>query len=501
MESKNSHGRPPKMAPKKNHLLLIGINDYQHVAKLNNAEKDIEDFKTVLYEKYNFSETETIALIGSKATRKNIFAAFNTLRDRIAEGDNLVIYYSGHGHYDKTDDVGYWIPVEGEKNEESSYFSNSEIQVKLKSLKKAQHIFLISDSCFSRTLFNRDIARHLHKDHAQLEKDASRWGLTSGKGLVSDGRPGTNSPFAEVLLHYLRGSEKDFAIGDLMQAVKERVANQNYDQVPQAYPIIGTGHDGGEFVFRLQKDADTEAYQQAIAENTLAAYNAYLQQNYTKYRSDIAQRKTRLETAEREKRAAEEKEKKDFDILEARLLLATTFAQKIRLIQSFQQNYPKGNYAAATKKMLDEIREIINGSHKEDLVKPDIKDKKEEDKKGEILNTEEPVPQIPYVKIGGSIAGVLIGVYSLFFVIIPHFTKTQEPTPDPVVTIDTTGNWSKEHPPVTPLKPTYDKAKLQELLKNIAYYEDAGMSDKKQESCKAAYALAPDNAEVKKSCK
>jgi hypothetical protein len=129
--------------------------------------------------------------------------------------------------------------------------------------KKVQHIFLISDSCFSRKLFNSRSTKSIKRPFHLLEQDASRWGLSSGKGLVSDGEAGTNSPFAVSLLDYLRSSQIDFRVGHLMEAVKDQIANHGYDQQPQACPIVGVGHDGGEFVFRLNHDTNTVTYNEA----------------------------------------------------------------------------------------------------------------------------------------------------------------------------------------------------------------------------------------------
>ena len=87
-----------------------------------------------------------------------------------------------------------------------------------------------------------------------MEKIRSRWGLASGRlEVVSDGDIGSNSPFARVLLSYLRENPKaEFAVSELIQHVKMKVAEES-GQTPIGSPLRLSGDEGGEFVFRKKE--------------------------------------------------------------------------------------------------------------------------------------------------------------------------------------------------------------------------------------------------------
>jgi len=99
----------------KNHLLVIGINDYSNgIPVLNNAYPDAQRFHKVLTEKYQFDvgAENCIFLENKAATKKKIIDTFKDLTERLTSNDNLIYYFSGHGDLDKTTDIGYWIPAD-----------------------------------------------------------------------------------------------------------------------------------------------------------------------------------------------------------------------------------------------------------------------------------------------------------------------------------------------------------------------------------------------------
>jgi len=169
------------------------------------------------------------------------------LIEKVTPQDNLIIYFSGHGHFDELLNEGDWVPVEAKLKTETDYLSNSDILKILENI-NSQHTVLIADACFSGSLFSESI-RGSYED--RIEKFKSRWGLASGRlEVVSDGQIGTNSPFASVLIDYLKNDSKEqFAISELVQYVKMKVSEQS-NQTPIGNPLRITGEEGGEFVFR-----------------------------------------------------------------------------------------------------------------------------------------------------------------------------------------------------------------------------------------------------------
>ena len=101
----------PSVKKGKNYILAIGIDDYTHCPKLNNAVKDIRDFVTLMTDKFGFHENSHITVLcNSEATSERIFKALEHLIDRVETVDNVLIYFSGHGEFSNIWG-GYWIPL------------------------------------------------------------------------------------------------------------------------------------------------------------------------------------------------------------------------------------------------------------------------------------------------------------------------------------------------------------------------------------------------------
>ena len=247
---KNMAGEQYDPITAKNHLLVVGINNYQYWPRLNNAVKDANDLVSVLMTKYNFEFSNVTLLKDEQATRSNIYNGMRGLIEKVGPQDNLVVYFSGHGYFDQLLNEGYWIPVEAHPQSSGEYISNTDI-LKILSNINSQHTFLVADACFSGALF-ADSRRGYTEN---VEKFKSRWGLASGRlETVSDGAIGGNSPFAEKVIRFLNENQKDkFAISELIQQVKTQVAEET-NQTPIGNPLKALGDEGGEMVFYKKKN-------------------------------------------------------------------------------------------------------------------------------------------------------------------------------------------------------------------------------------------------------
>jgi formylglycine-generating enzyme len=258
----------------KTHLLAIGINDYLHCPKLENAVKDVEDFIQLMTKSYGFDPQNIQFLRDKEATHKKILTAFKSLVTTVKPEDSVIIYFSGHGEMDEILDEGYWIPVEAKPAHENQYIANSTIQKVLNKI-NSFHTFLIVDSCYSGSLFLEGKTRFV----SDAYDFPSRWGLTSGRAtVVSDGKKGENSPFASALLTILKNTETPLNAGALCDFIKQTVAaSSDQKQLPVGDPLSIKGHQGGQFVFRptselLALPADIRAYQKADSVDTLLAF-------------------------------------------------------------------------------------------------------------------------------------------------------------------------------------------------------------------------------------
>jgi hypothetical protein len=236
----------------KSFMLGIGINQYHNPEwpRLNNAVNDIKKVAALLQKRYRFDEITLLK--DNEVTRDSMEEALYRYTDEAVLGpnDSLLIYYSGHGFRDKND-KGFWVPVDAKKGRIASYLPNSIILDHISSM-KARHVLLVSDSCYSGTLFSQNRnGRNIEHVATELEKYKSRWAICSGREdqKVSDGDNGV-SPFTEALLQELEvNSLGKVNISRIAERVMDITGGGN-DQLPQAGPI--KGDLGGQFVFTLK---------------------------------------------------------------------------------------------------------------------------------------------------------------------------------------------------------------------------------------------------------
>lgn len=318
----------------KNHLFAIGIDTYQFFTPLRNARKDIEDLAQVLVDQYAFEKEDIQLICDQEATKDNIVDKLDGLRRKVEPGDKLLIYYSGHGYTDT--DRGFWIPVDAEPSRVSSYLANAEVRDIIQSI-KARHILLISDSCFSASLLVRDISSEMEGAFKDWDKNPSRWAFISGKGVVSDGVEGENSPFAAGIIKNLRENEDD-AINILKLA--DRVTHEirfNYEQQAEVSPLFQAGHAGGQFVF-VKRQTEKEEWASAVRNNTEGSYLEYL----NKYPQGLF---------------VKEAEHKLVDIADENEWGSATLRNAAFAYRQYLQKYPQGKHAAEAEKKLDQIEE------------------------------------------------------------------------------------------------------------------------------------------------
>ena len=70
--------------------------------------------------------------------------------DVIDSGPEIVLYYAGHGYYDKAVDKAYWWPVDAQDNDNTNWISAADITSNIKGT-ASRHVLIVSDSCYSGT--------------------------------------------------------------------------------------------------------------------------------------------------------------------------------------------------------------------------------------------------------------------------------------------------------------------------------------------------------------
>lgn len=240
--------KPPSdihsVTEKNYYALLIGIDNYlQKDMNLKFPIRDINNLKDVLVSEYLFDENNIITLADPK--RIQVFEVFNTLRKKLTNNDNLLIFYAGHGWWDNDLEQGYWIPSDSQSRDRTNWISNSEIINLLKGI-KSLHTLLIADACFSGSIFVTRKAFHEVDKSLELSySQISRNGITSGANTpVPD-----KSIFVEMFIKKLKqNKEKYLPAVQLYLEFRDNVTNNS--QIGQR-PLFGEleGNEGGEFIF------------------------------------------------------------------------------------------------------------------------------------------------------------------------------------------------------------------------------------------------------------
>jgi len=280
----------PGVKPKgKNYLLVIGIDKYEHFNQLNNAVRDAQTFKSILLERYQFKPETTFELFDEKATRKNILNKLVELESLVTEDDNFVLYFSGHGMMNQRKTKGFWVPVDAESDSEVDYLPNSRIKDQLDEI-HAHHIYLIVDSCFSGSFVSRS-----DEFTQRVGAFPSRRVLTSGRNeVVSDGKIGQHSPFANCLVSYLKIHQGPLVVSDLEQHIK-KYTPKSAKQTPSNAIIFGLGDQGGEFVFYPKRNEEND-WVMTSSLNSIDAYKFYLSAYpHGKQREEAIKRLKKLE--------------------------------------------------------------------------------------------------------------------------------------------------------------------------------------------------------------
>ncbi|MCB0555334.1 MAG: caspase family protein [Phaeodactylibacter sp.] len=258
-------------------FLGFGIDNYPNFPKLENASRDVKQIAAVLQEQYQFDPEHVILLLNEEATRAGIINKLDEMVGLLSAENDLIIYYSGHGHLNPQTQKGFWIPFDAQPGSTADFIPNSTIKSYMEDI-PAFHTFLISDACFSGSLFVEGKMRSAGNEAIEeLDSRASRWALCSGRHdeEVYDGNPGENSPFANSILSELRQSRNsELNVGRLIDNVVMQT-RAHYRQLPEGNPMFDVGHQGGQFIFRLKFD-DARDWAAAEAENAIPAYENYL---------------------------------------------------------------------------------------------------------------------------------------------------------------------------------------------------------------------------------
>ena len=151
--------------------LLIGIGSYPRpIQKLDGPRHDVEALRDELTRRWGFPPSRVTALIDGEATQQAILSRIDRLIDVTRPGDDVFIYYSGHGTSAFDEDLvfqgtelGKWtgalIPYDypldlepggdAAKWAERLIIGRRDLRHRFRQLDRGRDVFVVFDTCFS----------------------------------------------------------------------------------------------------------------------------------------------------------------------------------------------------------------------------------------------------------------------------------------------------------------------------------------------------------------
>jgi len=226
------------------YALLLGVSEYENNL-LNDLNKPILDatvLKAALETQYNFEAANV--RVFKNPTKAKLFKVLENFISLLEQDDQLLIFYAGHGHWDEKLDKGYWLLADASPQNKASWFSYRDLKDYI-SVYKSDQVLVISDACFSGSIFSGNAPGI----DGEATSQRTRKALTSGSlKKVPD-----ESIFHRYLIRYLAENKSpqlptQNIYNTLVQPIMDETENR-----PMYGSLLEAGHEGGDFVF-FRKD-------------------------------------------------------------------------------------------------------------------------------------------------------------------------------------------------------------------------------------------------------
>ena len=229
----------------KYYALIIGNNTYQDpsILTLNEPINDATKLYNALTIEYTF-EPQNVTFL-KNASYIQMIEEFDKLSSKIMPNDNLLVFYAGHGWWDETKNLGYWLPCDAKKSNTAFWIPNSRITDYMSSI-NSKHTLLIADACFGGSIFKtRSAFADAQLAINKLYELPSKKAMTSGNLKEVPDR----SVFLQFLVKRLQDNKEKYLSSDMLFASFRQAVLNNSPTEPQYGTIQNAGDEGGEFIF------------------------------------------------------------------------------------------------------------------------------------------------------------------------------------------------------------------------------------------------------------
>jgi Caspase domain len=241
------------------YAVLIGVESYRDLPKVDFAQRDVETIKGYLINALGYPEDHIMVRTNERATRSDFESYLERwLENNVEKGSEVFIYYSGHGSPHPKSGQPFLVPFDGDPQ----YLDKTAYPVErlYQTLAKlpAERVVVVLDSCFSGTGGRSIIAKGARPVGLAIESPSMP--TMAGKKMVVFSASQNNqvsSAFPEkqhglFTYYFLKGfqgsADKDsnglVSVGELQDYVRTEVQRQsrkmNSEQTPQITTAGGT---------------------------------------------------------------------------------------------------------------------------------------------------------------------------------------------------------------------------------------------------------------------
>jgi len=226
-------------------VVFIQNSKYTTFASLDGPVKDVNTMSAAFtkYQIHNIIIKQDL----TKAEMERFFSI--ELRDLIKANQvkSLLIWYAGHGKF--VNDVGYWIPVDAQRDDEFTYFNLNTLRASMEAyLTYLTHTLVVTDACESGPSFYQAMRSELKQrscdDWQATQFKSSQVFSSAGYELAVD-----DSQFTRTFATALQNNPNAcIPIEEIVAKVSTAVGSNN-QQKPKFGKITGLKDEDGTFFF------------------------------------------------------------------------------------------------------------------------------------------------------------------------------------------------------------------------------------------------------------
>jgi len=341
--------------------LVMGNDKYSSVSKLQKAGNDAETM-------YRELTAAGFAVTKHKDLNyRNMVKAIDAFSENITGGDEVVVFYAGHGVQIKAG--AYLLPVdieaENESQVEKTAYSLNDLTDKLAEAKPAFTLVMV-DACRSNPMKSKGRAIGNARGLNALEPPKGQMVVYSAsKGQealdrLSDRDINPNGVFTREFIKRMRtpGVRIEDLMRDVQDSVESLAKTVQHEQRPAIYnEARGNFYFYGSATVQVQQggdDSEAQTWAAAQAANSVTAYQTYVDA-YPKGKYVLAA-KIKLE-------AIKQSSEKPFADTEAGLWAEVKATGTREYLEAYIAQYPNGKYLALARLELKKLNEAAKATN------------------------------------------------------------------------------------------------------------------------------------------